>query len=203
MKSNLRRLLEEFLPDDVIDSIEQRAKEMSLKTGTVKPKGRKAKQMQKLLEARGRRCQICGTEDRLLTIDHIIPKQLLLDMGLEDFFWDEDNFELMCKECNVKKSNRLDFDNSKTVALLEKYLKLFKARQYESSKKDPVADRQDQAIEDTIQESGRVRHASLDEDEREPELPDGSTCQSHPTCGGKGQDCNHSSSAPECNPLKE
>lgn len=69
------------------------------------------------------KCEKCPATDNL-TLDHIIPKTMLLDMGFEpdgqDF--DEENFSCLCRRCNMFKSNRLDFSNPKTKKLLLKYI---------------------------------------------------------------------------------
>lgn len=60
-----------------------------------------------------------------LTIDHIIPLDILKMMGftIKETF-DEDNFQVLCGKCNALKASRLDFSNNKTKRLLIKYLDL-------------------------------------------------------------------------------
>ena len=77
---------------------------------------------QAFIEQQGK-CDRCSSTQNL-TIDHIVPRSLLLDMGFEpdgkDF--DEDNLTCLCKRCNQFKSNHLDFSNPKTKPLLIKYV---------------------------------------------------------------------------------
>lgn len=131
MKSNLRTLLEEFLPEELVDPIAVRAKELNLSVKVKKLKDRWHREtLQKLIKDRSNYCQYCkisGDEDKL-TLDHIIPKKMLLDMGLDEFYDDESNLELLCSRCNSNKGSQLDFSNPKTIVLLEKYIKLYKDR---------------------------------------------------------------------------
>lgn len=62
---------------------------------------------------------------RELTLDHIVPQQILLMFGFDiERMWDEENYQVLCRFCNVFKGNRLDFNNPKTKPLLLKYLAL-------------------------------------------------------------------------------
>ena len=131
MKSNLRTLLEEFLPEELIDSIDTRAKEMDLIVKVRKIKGRWHREtFQKLIKEHGEYCRYCNVsgKETKLTLDHIVPKKMLLDMGLDEFYEDESNLEILCTKCNSNKGSQLDFSNPKTIVLLEKYLKLYKDR---------------------------------------------------------------------------
>lgn len=59
-----------------------------------------------------------------LTIDHIIPKIILKDFGVDSslkFF--PENYQVLCKPCNMLKSSHLDFSNSKTIPLLRRLIK--------------------------------------------------------------------------------
>lgn len=72
------------------------------------------------------KCKKCGSNFNL-TIDHIIPIDILFLMGFtKEQTFDEDNFEVLCGKCNANKGNRLDFSNSKTRELLIKYMDLIK-----------------------------------------------------------------------------
>ena len=59
----------------------------------------------KVLEAGGRRCAICGAthKDRLLDVDHIIPRS----KGGPSTF---ENLQVLCSKCNRAKGNRSDRD---------------------------------------------------------------------------------------------
>jgi len=131
MINSLKELLKEFLSKEKTDQFLERFKDMDLTVKLKKYKGRWANEtLNKLTKKRGDTCAICklpGTEKKL-TLDHIIPKRMLLDMGLEEFFDDEDNLDVLCYECNSRKGSQLDFSNSKTVPLLEKYIDIYKAR---------------------------------------------------------------------------
>ncbi len=64
----------------------------------------------------------CGRKD-MLTIDHIVPKQILIEMGFDaERQWMPENFVIMCRPCNALKSGRLDFSNPKTKEILTKLL---------------------------------------------------------------------------------
>ena len=131
MKSNLRILLEEFLDDSIIVTIETRAKELDLTVKVRKIKGRWHREtLKKLIKDRDDKCQLCGIqgEEVKLTLDHIIPKKMLLDMGLDEYYDDEANLDVVCAKCNARKGSQLDFSNPKTIALLEKYMDLYQSR---------------------------------------------------------------------------
>ena len=59
----------------------------------------------RVLEAGGRRCAICGAthKDRLLDVDHIIPRS----KGGPSTF---ENLQVLCSKCNRAKGNRSDRD---------------------------------------------------------------------------------------------
>ena len=129
MKSNLTTLLEEFLPEELVEPIVTRAKEMDLTVKVRKLKGRWHREtLQKLIKVRGNHCETCDIngDKTKLTLDHIIPKKILLDMGLEDYYIDESNLQILCGRCNGSKGSQLDFSNPKTILLLEKYIRMYK-----------------------------------------------------------------------------
>jgi len=65
---------------------------------------------------------VCG-KSNFLTLDHIIPLQLLKEMGFDvDRFFDEGNLQIQCKACNYIKGNHLIFANPRTEELLRLYL---------------------------------------------------------------------------------
>ena len=129
MKNNLATLLEEFLPEDMIGPITTKAKEMNLTLKITKLKGRWHREtLQKLIKVRSNHCQTCNVsgDKEKLTLDHIIPKKILLDMGLEDYYTDESNLQILCARCNGSKASQLDFSHPKTIVLLEKYIAIYK-----------------------------------------------------------------------------
>ena len=64
-------------------------------------------------------CTRCGATTGL-TKDHIIPLAVLRAMGME--YNDRDNFQAMCKQCNLIKGSLLDPKNPKTIPLLQMYI---------------------------------------------------------------------------------
>jgi len=82
--------------------------------------------LRKLIKERGDYCETCNSHEHKLTLDHIIPKKVLLDMGLDEYYTDESNLQILCTLCNGKKGSQLDFSNPKTIVLLEKYIALYK-----------------------------------------------------------------------------
>lgn len=72
----------------------------------------------------GGTCEKCKGTFTTLTVDHVIPIQIIqmLDTtGNLSQEW-EDNFELLCYPCNRFKSHNLDRTNPKTKSLLIKLL---------------------------------------------------------------------------------
>ena len=67
-------------------------------------------------------CERCHrTKD--LTLDHIIPKELVSQMGVDiEREYNPENYQCYCRVCNIFKGNRLDFANPKTKPMLMKYL---------------------------------------------------------------------------------
>lgn len=66
-------------------------------------------------------CEKCQRTDNL-TVDHIIPQDVLRMMGIDpEAERDTRNFRLLCKICNGQKANRLDFTDHRTKALLIEY----------------------------------------------------------------------------------
>lgn len=133
MENNLKQLLEEFLDPEVVEPIVERAKELELTTKVKKLKGRWHREtLRKLIKDRGDYCESCGVvgdKHTKLTLDHIIPRKILLDLGLDEYYKDETNLQILCARCNGKKASQLDFSNPKTIVLLEKYIAMYKQRQ--------------------------------------------------------------------------
>lgn len=68
-------------------------------------------------------CKKCNRKNKL-TLDHIIPKIILVDMGYDtQRFFDREDLQLLCRPCNAFKTGRLDFSNPETKRLLIKYLR--------------------------------------------------------------------------------
>lgn len=76
-----------------------------------------------LAERDGLKCRRCGKTENL-TVDHIVPKVILSDMGVseKEKYADYDNMEILCKVCNTFKGRRLDFSDPRTKEQLLKYL---------------------------------------------------------------------------------
>ena len=64
-------------------------------------------------------CAKCG-ETKYLTLDHLVPQSLLQDLGIFEVI--EDNYQILCRYCNHKKSNRLDMLNPKTKEILRRII---------------------------------------------------------------------------------
>ena len=67
-------------------------------------------------------CAKCPRKDDL-TLDHIIPRQILTQMGIDVLrFYAPENYQVLCFPCNIFKGNQLDFSNPKTKELIIKYI---------------------------------------------------------------------------------
>lgn len=73
--------------------------------------------------AEGCSCEKCG-RIKNLTLDHIIPSILLLDMGYkeEELKNPELNWRVLCRICNNLKGMHIDFTDKRTARLLHNYL---------------------------------------------------------------------------------
>lgn len=71
-------------------------------------------------------CETCGRTE-WLTLDHIIPKQILKNFGLseEEMFSDRSLLRILCRSCNSVKASHLDFTDKRTKELLLKLLERF------------------------------------------------------------------------------
>lgn len=68
-------------------------------------------------------CRKCGYNVRL-TLDHIIPKQLLRAFHIDpEYETLDNNYQLLCSICNHRKSGMLDFSIPETKKLLIELLK--------------------------------------------------------------------------------
>ena len=71
-------------------------------------------------------CEMCNKEQEL-TIDHIFPQYILSKWGLyEEISWDSDNFQLICKNCQIMKKDNFNFHDTRTIPLIEKYINKIK-----------------------------------------------------------------------------
>ena len=70
-------------------------------------------------------CVKCKVRIDKLTVDHIIPVDVLKTLDSSGNLVDSwyDNFELVCAACNSFKANHLDKTNPKTIPLLKELLK--------------------------------------------------------------------------------
>lgn len=90
-------------------------------------KGRSSKivalTMETLLERDGRKCRKCPRTE-WLTVEHVVPVQILDDMGIPrwESYKDLENLEILCKICNGFKGGRLDFADPRTKIILMRYL---------------------------------------------------------------------------------
>lgn len=79
-------------------------------------------QIHKDLQIKITSCPKCGRTDKL-TLDHIVPQYILACFGIDsEHDLIEDNFTILCKPCNMFKSNRLDFSIPETKKILLRLL---------------------------------------------------------------------------------
>mgnify|MGYP002413518293 CR=1 FL=1 len=75
----------------------------------------------------GGKCEKCGLFSEKLSVDHIFPQSLLTKWGLVDEIYnDEDNYWLICRPCNILKSDAFDFHHPNTISLIERYINKIK-----------------------------------------------------------------------------
>lgn len=89
---------------------------------------KKTKLFQWQLDSNNHKCVKCERPNS--TVDHIIPLFIIDGLCLDSdvFLNDEDNFQYLCRLCNMKKSNGLEPDNPKTYTLMIKYLAMAKIK---------------------------------------------------------------------------
>lgn len=69
------------------------------------------------------KCEVEGNKENPLTVDHIVPVWVLQACKLHDSIYeDEENYQILCKGCNILKGSNCDSSNPKTKVLLRKYL---------------------------------------------------------------------------------
>lgn len=66
-----------------------------------------------VLSTRNKKCNLCGSYDQL-QVDHILPRSLYPEKSL-----DENNLQILCKDCNYGKLNSLPVD-LKTIKLRDR-----------------------------------------------------------------------------------
>lgn len=78
--------------------------------------------LQRENKGKEQQCERCK-KTREVTVDHIIPKHLLEQLGLFDEVvnWTE-NYELLCLACNRFKGGQIDLANPKTIPLLKQII---------------------------------------------------------------------------------
>lgn len=93
----------------------------------IKKKSVYANLLKEIKEGKFEKCEnhFCQNKTNL-TIDHIIPIEILQSFNLFDeiFEWKE-NFQIICKSCNFRKRNLLDLTNPKTIILLKEIMKKY------------------------------------------------------------------------------
>ena len=78
------------------------------------------------VERQEKKCVKCGARDNL-GLDHIVPVDILEQFGIDDkFIFMPENYQVLCRRCNLFKGNRMDFTNPKTKEILEKLLRIIK-----------------------------------------------------------------------------
>ena len=80
-------------------------------------------ELQTRIKGQTEKCHKCG-RDYYLTIDHIVPRNILFQLNLIDEIenWEE-NFDIICGACNHLKSGILDLSDKRTIPLLEEAIK--------------------------------------------------------------------------------
>ncbi len=71
------------------------------------------------------KCAKCD-ETRHLTVDHIVPVNLLVQFDLDklEVMYDmEENFEILCLYCNRRKAGMIDVKNPRTYLILFRVIK--------------------------------------------------------------------------------
>lgn len=73
----------------------------------------------KILKLYGCRCMKCGIDKTEMHVDHIIPRSLRIDLQLSP-----SNLQVLCRECNLEKSNLNSNDYRKEIhiEMLNKFL---------------------------------------------------------------------------------
>lgn len=86
--------------------------------------------MRRKIYTSGGQCSRCPSVKNI-TVDHIIPRHLLLILGFTDAHKDYENLQLLCMDCNKRKGNQLDYTNPKTIPLLKHYMNQWIAKHEE------------------------------------------------------------------------
>lgn len=74
----------------------------------------------------GNVCGKCGRMSDYMTVDHIVPMFFIDMVGLraDVAYDDQENYELLCRSCNLLKGHKFDFTNPKTIPIMRKYMTL-------------------------------------------------------------------------------
>lgn len=68
----------------------------------------------------GGNCEKCHKYKNYLTVDHIVPKHLLEQLGFIDECYDmEENFAKLCEACNKYKGARIDITDARAIKILK------------------------------------------------------------------------------------
>lgn len=83
------------------------------------------------------RCAKCGSKQNL-TLDHIVPQDVLNMMGFAPTEGHPENWQVLCRACNHLKGRRLDFSLHKTKLLIVKYLNRLPGTKFRPFKNDKI-----------------------------------------------------------------
>lgn len=76
-------------------------------------------QNKELLLNSGQNCACGETNKERMTVDHIVPMQILKEFGLTiEEMYDYKFLRIMCRKCNAMKANHLDFTDKRTKEIL-------------------------------------------------------------------------------------
>lgn len=77
------------------------------------------------IASQGGVCEECKRSVRRLSVDHIIPQNILLcfDDGPSIAYEWEENFRYICQPCNHLKGGKLDMTNQRTAQLMHELIK--------------------------------------------------------------------------------
>lgn len=68
-------------------------------------------------------CERCKLNITPLSVEHIIPASLCLQLRAEDFVYDkQENMVLWCKPCNAYKGGKIDILDHRTIPLLKEII---------------------------------------------------------------------------------
>ncbi len=83
----------------------------------------KLQEWQYKLNEKGGTCDKCHRQTDYLTVDHIVPYNWIVDVGLKKESADDDwNFQSLCRPCNKLKGAMWDFTDPRTIENLRRYV---------------------------------------------------------------------------------